>query len=83
MDEKQAEHWCAIHAAQKRLKDAKRALRAAIAKRERCAARVDAAVVAFQKSVREIEAVQANLQASQRENDQAFLRAVTYNLRKS
>ena len=83
MDETRAEHWRAIHAARKRLKDAKRALRSAVAKRERCTARVDAAVLAFQKSVREIEAVQADLQAAQRENDQAFLRAVTYNLRNS
>ena len=83
MDEKRAEHWRAIHAARKRPKDAKRALRSAIAKRERRAARIDAAVVAFQKSVRVVEAVQADLQAAQRENDQAFLRAVTYNMRNS
>jgi len=79
--ENRAEDWRAIHVAQKRLKDAKRALRSALSKRERRAARVDAALESFQKSVRVVEAVQADLQAAQRDNDQAFLRAAQRALR--
>lgn len=73
--------WAAIHAAQKRLKDAKRALRSALLKRDRRAARVDAALDAFQKSVRVVEVAQTDLQAAQRDNDQAFVRAAQRSLR--
>jgi hypothetical protein len=76
-----AEDWLAIHVAQKRLREAKRALRSALLKRDRRAARVDAALDAFQKSARVVEAAQADVQTAQRDNDQAFLRAAQRALR--
>lgn len=75
------EDWAAIHLAQKRLREAKRALRAAVLKRDRRAARIKAAVSAFEQSVEWVEAAQAALQAAQRANDQAFLRAVNRSTR--
>lgn len=76
-----AEDMLAIRSADRQLKAAKRALRSVRAKRERRAARIDAAVKAYTEVARALHAAQADVQAAQHDYDQTILRAAQRVLR--
>lgn len=71
----------AINDAQKRLKDAKVALRLANRKRDRRVARVQAALKALEESLSEIENKHIALKVAQKINDRAFQAAAQNRLK--
>lgn len=70
----------AILEARQRLKDAKRSLYLVNRKRARRAARVQAALQAFEDIITEVDAAQAALKIAQQANDRAFLDAANHGL---